>query len=122
MQLRRTTGGLASDGNDEDGTLHEANILPLEDRPLEKEIPNLETSIFREYVSFKECNDEDGSNDDPCHHHHYHYHLSWIMTMNIFTGLLSIMDDYDDLEFLKTYLSLLWKWSIFTGKHSQDRT
>ena len=39
MQLRRTTGGLASDGNDEDGTLHETNILPLENRPLEKEIP-----------------------------------------------------------------------------------
>ena len=61
-------------------TLHETNILPLENRPVEKEIPNLETSMFREYVSFKECNDEDGSNDDPYHHYHYHYHLSWIMT------------------------------------------
>ena len=77
MQLRRTTGGLASDGNDEDGTLHEANILPLEDRPLEKEIPNLESQHFLgSMLVLRSVMMRDGSNDDPCHHHHYHYHLS----------------------------------------------
>ena len=36
------------------GTLPETNIAP-ENRPLEKEIPALETTIFRGYVSFREC-------------------------------------------------------------------
>ncbi len=38
-------------------TLPETNIAP-ENRPLEKEIPRLllETTIFRGYVSFRECN------------------------------------------------------------------
>lgn len=34
--------------------------------------------------------------------------------MNISTGLLFIADYYDDLALYKTYLNLLWKWSIFT--------
>ena len=33
-------------------TLPETNIAP-DNRPLEKEIPNLETTIFRGYVSFR---------------------------------------------------------------------
>ena len=36
-------------------TLPETNISP-ENRPLEKEIPDLETIIFRGYVSFREGN------------------------------------------------------------------